>query len=265
LTNSEALAQLREKDLRSLALAIRTERVYPPFPFASLARITGSTMAGPISVALQTLSAKGCSSEALATCVEMIAEVSDRKSSFEDSVQLVMTGPLESSIEHRDTKVVVADLFRRAETSVLIAGYAIHQGRHVLEELATRMESSEGLNVQMFLNLGIRPGTTETPVELVARFVREFKTRHWPSGYRLPEVYYDRRVLAASNRLPVSLHAKCVVRDNEELFVSSANFTEAAQNRNIELGVLMTSPSLAKQTTSFFGRLVKEDICVRAI
>jgi hypothetical protein len=115
-------------------------------------------MAGPVSAALQNISDKGCSSDALATCIEMLGEVSAARSSFEDSVQLVMTGPIESGAQHRDTKVVVSDLFRRARSSVLIAGYAIHQGRQVLEELAFRMESNQALRVRMFLNLAIKWG-----------------------------------------------------------------------------------------------------------
>jgi phosphatidylserine/phosphatidylglycerophosphate/cardiolipin synthase-like enzyme len=63
----------------------------------------------------------------------------------------------------------------------------------------------------------------------------------------------------------VAFHAKCVVLDEAELFVSSANFTEAAQNRNVELGVLLQSPTLAKQATSFLAELVSDHICERAL
>lgn len=222
-------------------------------------------MAEQVSAALQTLSSKGCTADALATCIEMLSEVSAARSSFEDSVQLVMTGPGESDTHYRDTRVVVSDLFRRAETSVLIAGYAIHQGRQIFEELAFRMASNENLHVRMFLNLAVKSGNTNEPNEAVARFVKDFKNRHWLPNHRLPEVYYDRRSLEALSVAPVALHAKCIVLDEKALFISSANFTEAAQNRNIELGVLMTSPILAKQATSFFAQLIKEGICLRAI
>jgi hypothetical protein len=35
---------------------------------------------------------------------------------------------------------------------------------------------------------------------------------------------------------PVAFNSKCVIRDAKELFVSSANFNQAARNRNIEMG-----------------------------
>jgi len=38
--------------------------------------------------------------------------------------------------------------------------------------------------------------------------------------------------------------------------VSSANFTEAAQERNIEVGLLVRSPRLADQLTNHFDSLL---------
>ena len=80
----------------------------------------------------------------------------------------------------------------------------------------------------------------------------------------MPELYYDCRSLAAAEG-PVSLHAKCIVVDGREIFISSANFTEAAQHRNIEVGVLIRSNVLARQATEFFEAMVAERVCVPAV
>ena len=53
-------------------------------------------------------------------------------------------------------------------------------------------------------------------------------------------------------RLRASLHAKCVVVDKELAFVSSANFTEAAQTKNIEVGVTLRSAAFAKRLAEHF-------------
>jgi phosphatidylserine/phosphatidylglycerophosphate/cardiolipin synthase-like enzyme len=63
-------------------------------------------------------------------------------------------------------------------------------------------------------------------------------------------VFYDPRSLARDAAQRSSLHAKCVVIDRRVAFVSSANFTEAAQVRNIEVGALIES-------SHFAGRLVE--------
>jgi phosphatidylserine/phosphatidylglycerophosphate/cardiolipin synthase-like enzyme len=59
------------------------------------------------------------------------------------------------------------------------------------------------------------------------------------------------------------LHAKCVIVDAHHVFVSSANFTEAAQQRNIEVGLLVRSLRLAKQLTDHFDTLVGSGALVR--
>jgi phosphatidylserine/phosphatidylglycerophosphate/cardiolipin synthase-like enzyme len=42
-----------------------------------------------------------------------------------------------------------------------------------------------------------------------------------------------------------SLHAKCVVVDGRLVFVTSANFTDRGQTRNVEVGVVLDEPRLA--------------------
>ena len=54
-----------------------------------------------------------------------------------------------------------------------------------------------------------------------------------------------------------SLHAKCVVVDTEHVFVSSAIFTEAGQERNIEVGLKLRSQLIAGQLIRHF-RMLRE-------
>jgi phosphatidylserine/phosphatidylglycerophosphate/cardiolipin synthase-like enzyme len=51
-----------------------------------------------------------------------------------------------------------------------------------------------------------------------------------------------------------------VVVDARHVFLSSANFTEAGQQRNIELGLLLCSPIIASRILRFFDFLVKTQI-----
>jgi len=259
---SAALARLGEADLRALAAAIRSRRLGPQFEMSAVQRITGQSMAAAVADALKNLSLEGCTPGGLASCLEAIADSVAARSSVEDAVQLVMTGP-EGRAYHRDTAVVVQDLFRRAERSVLVAGFAFYQGKEVFEELGRRMEELPELHVRIFLNVARKPEDTGSAAEVVSGFVQKFKAFNWPTGCRLPEFYYDCRSLADAEG-PVSLHAKCIVLDGREIFISSANFTEAAQHRNIELGVLVKSAALARQATEFFEAMVDEHVCLRA-
>jgi hypothetical protein len=47
--------------------------------------------------------------------------------------------------------------------------------------------------------------------------------------------------------------------------VSSANFTEAGQHRNIEVGLLLSCQMIAERITGFFNRLAEEAHLERAL
>lgn len=76
-------------------------------------------------------------------------------------------------------------------------------------------------------------------------------------------VFYDPRALDPDPRSRAVLHAKCVVVDRVRALVTSANFTPSAQLRNIELGVLLDSPSLARQVAEQFDGLVQAQKLLR--
>ncbi|MEO8367597.1 MAG: phospholipase D-like domain-containing protein, partial [Candidatus Solibacter sp.] len=106
---------------------------------------------------------------------------------------------------------------------------------------------------------------TSTDGQLIAAFAHRFRTDHWPSDRALPEIYFDPRSLAVDAKRRAVLHAKCVVVDGRTAFVSSANFTEAAQERNIEVGVLVRSQVIAERLVAFFSALISTGAARRAL
>jgi phosphatidylserine/phosphatidylglycerophosphate/cardiolipin synthase-like enzyme len=96
--------------------------------------------------------------------------------------------------------------------------------------------------------------------------VRELATRIrdqiWP-GKRLPEVFYDPRSLETEGNKRAVLHAKTVVVDGRFTLLTSANFTEAAHERNIEAGVMVDDPRLAERVTRQFDHFVEARVLRR--
>jgi phosphatidylserine/phosphatidylglycerophosphate/cardiolipin synthase-like enzyme len=197
----------------------------------------------------------GMQPSAAAHTLELLASAVSGLTPVEDLVDLVMTGPPVAGYENRDTGVVLSDLFRQAEKTVLIAGYAVYQGQKVFHALAQRMVERPLLRTRMFLDIQRKPGDTSSPTELVRRFAHRFQSDEWPTGSPTPEVFYDPRALLSDRVKRAALHAKCVVADGREVFVSSANFTEAAQERNIEIGLLLHSTAIAGRLIRFFDSL----------
>ncbi len=56
------------------------------------------------------------------------------------------------------------------------------------------------------------------------------------------------------------LHAKAVVADDEVVFITSANLTEAAFDRNIEIGLLVRDRALAAHVSSHFRGLIDREL-----
>jgi phosphatidylserine/phosphatidylglycerophosphate/cardiolipin synthase-like enzyme len=70
-------------------------------------------------------------------------------------------------------------------------------------------------------------------------------------------VVYDPRALGEGESARASMHAKCVVIDGHTAFVGSAVLTEAAQQRNIEVGLIVRTPEVAYALKAHFDALIR--------
>lgn len=260
-----ALLSLSPTELRTVAASLRSGRLCAPYSASSLGRHMAESIAGSVSAHLQEMSDTGMQPTAIAYSLELLASARSELSSVGDLIDLVLTGPQVAGAEHRDTSVVVSDLFRKSEEAILIAGYAVYQGQKVFHALAERMAERPALKVRMFLDIQRRPGDTSSSAEIVRRFAHRFQSEEWPLGRPCPEILYDPRALSTDRIRRAALHAKCVVADCRDVFVSSANFTEAAQERNIEVGLLLHSVSVAERLNRFFDTLCESGQFLRAL
>jgi phosphatidylserine/phosphatidylglycerophosphate/cardiolipin synthase-like enzyme len=241
--------------LERLAEALAARRLAPPYSDLALKHYLPEPEAAAVATELQHLAASGVGPEPLAHMLRLLGEERTEQQQAGDRVELVWSGPEVDSASTRDTGVVVRELFAEARHSVLVAGFAVWQGKHVFKVLADRMDADAGLVVRMFLNVARPHGDDRSEAEILRRFAEEFRQHEW-SGQRLPRVFFDPRAVTLGAGPKTSLHAKCIVVDDERTLVTSANFTEAAQERNIEAGVLITDPIFARSLRAQFETLV---------
>jgi len=167
-----------------------------------------------------------------------LAEREDRR----PTPELVWTGPEAPAGTARDTAIVLRALFEGARESVLLAGYSFDHAQAVLAPLHRSM-ADHGVQARFFVDVKqIEEG--QVAEAHLAKLLGGFVTHNWPFGEPRPRIYYDRRALTPGPPW-CSLHAKCVVVDGVKAFISSANFTQRGQERNIEVGVLIEDPGFA--------------------
>lgn len=172
-------------------------------------------------------------------------------------LELVWTGPETRASIARSTALVVERLFNEATRSVIIGGYRFDT-QDILEPLHRAM-TERGVTVTVFVDID---GATANPSEADAfatAFIDKWLREVWPVGAPRPAVYYDPRT-AIRGDVPgyewATLHAKCVVVDDERSLITSANFTDRGQTRNIEVGVLIADTAFSEQLAGQWRQLV---------
>lgn len=171
------------------------------------------------------------------------AVIAERRRIVGQEAELVWTGPETKVSGARDTAVVLRELFANARKSVLIAGFRFDHGKTLLEPLHAVMRDHR-------VACSIFADRSEAEA---------FIGREWPFGPPFPEVYFDGRGEQFS-----SVHAKCVVVDEQEVLVTSANFTDRGQRRNVEVGVLLSDRGFAERLTRQWNSLISAGTFVQA-
>lgn len=257
---SSPLHELPRATLAQLAEELeRGQIAWPPSSF-TLANHVPANLLESVSEELAALSRHGMQARHVAWWLRAIVREREHTQLIQDEIELVWTGYEGTTTSSRDTKVVVHNLFSNANFSVVIAGYAIAQGKTIFEPLATRMEERPSLQVRMYLNIIRQHGDARHSHMLIEDFAETLRRDHWP-WKKKPEIYIATGGLAQDG--PKSaLHAKVVIVDGVQSLITSANFTEAAQLRNIEAGVLIHRPTFAQSLLSQFDGLIREGVLI---
>ncbi|MCX8007162.1 MAG: DISARM system phospholipase D-like protein DrmC [Coriobacteriia bacterium] len=241
-----------------LAASLRSGLLVPPYTVAAVAAATGERFAGidDVVARLEELDRQGIPPAG----VSLILDAHQAVAAQALRVDFVWSGPEVSGLHARDTRRVYEELLGTATSSVWASTCAFFDGPKAFEVLSKRMDAVEDLHVVLLLNIERKWGDTTSADELVRRFADRFWGVEWP-GNRRPSVFYDPRSLEVGRPAGV-LHAKAVVKDDEAVFVTSANLTEAALDRNIETGLLVRDRALAMTVVAHFRGLIDKGLLV---
>ena len=239
--------------LRACAAALRSGQLVRPLSRMALARV--AQCSERLGATLLRLDSEGLAPAHMALLLDVSAEAAEARMNGPMSADLVWTGPEAPTSHSRDTAVVVEELFFNAQRQVLVSSFVVQQGSIVFKPLAVRMEQVPNLRVRLFLHVARAWKDTRDESELLREFAAHFGEQ-WPWPKR-PEVYYDPRTVTLDKAESATWHAKCVLVDEDFAFVTSANFTEWAHQRNVEAGVLLRNQHFADQLRQQFDGLIQ--------
>ena len=250
----DALAASRRNDLLRLADLLDAGLLTPPFSALALREHFSEADTTPMAKSLGEFSRHEMQPQHIALLLRAFAAGTQAPDDALPRIEVVVSGP-DSTGGARDTGVVTRQLFDKARERVLAVGFAVHQGKSVFKALAHRLDKDDTLEAILCIDVRRQHGNTTVDRDIVQRFAAEFVRDEWP-GERLPRLYYDPRSLNPLGGTTSALHAKCVLIDGREALVTSANFTEAAHERNIELGLLVDSMAVVSRIEEHFMSLI---------
>ena len=246
--------RLDRQDIIRLADLLEAGLLTPPITALSLRDHFATTHAESVAQCIKKLGNEGVPPNQVSVVLRAFVAGAQTAAKHSLTVEIVTSGP-DATGSARDTGVVVRQLFAKAQKRVLAVGFAVHQGKAVFKVLADRLDSNSSLEAILCIDVRRQFGDTSIDRDILRRFAIEFVHNEWP-GTRLPCVYYDPRSLKATGVTASSMHAKCVVANGREALVTSANFTEAEQTRNIELGLLVKSEPIVRKVEGHFISLI---------
>jgi cardiolipin synthase len=146
------------------------------------------------------------------------------------TTELVWTGPSTPVVPVRRTEQVLSDLIRGAERKLTMTSFGIFQVPRLVEELERSLERGIALRIV----LGDREWHSDQEIDRQRHQLGRVVTAQasllqWPP---------DRRSRDEQGHAGL-MHVKAAVADSRVAFLTSANLTEAALERNMELGVLI--------------------------
>jgi len=142
------------------------------------------------------------------------------------SVELVWTGPGTGMVPIRHTPQVLTGLIDEARQRLFLVSFVAYNVGKVIDALRQAIE--RGVQVRALLEQSKEHGGNVT-VDSIAMLKQKLPRA---------QLYEWDRSTCNTIQNP-SVHAKCAVADGETAFVTSANLSEAAMERNMELGILI--------------------------
>lgn len=162
-----------------------------------------------------------------------------------ENIELVWTGPKSEFVPVRRTEQVLLQLVNQAKDRIFIVSFVTY-GIPALEQ-ALIQAMDRGVDLSILIERGEEEGgkLSFDPVGALASNLPGATLYIWPPDNREKDEYGNYG----------AVHAKCAVADGDVAFLTSANLTGAALEKNMEMGLLIRGGTIPTAIQRHFDAL----------
>lgn len=162
------------------------------------------------------------------------------------SAELVWTGPSTGMVPLRHTEQVLCEVIESAREKIFLVCFVAYEVPSIIRSLQDAVNRYVRINVLLEASTEHGGRVTVDSVKAMKEAVPSANIYGWNSHSLKSE----------SGRFNGSVHAKCAVADGKLAFITSANLSIAAMERNMEIGVLVKGGLLPDELHRHLDALV---------
>ena len=181
--------------------------------------------------------------------LKLLMEIKNIKNQTDENTSLAWSSPIKYHEKIDQTYSIFLKMINNANKSIIFVGYAmINDENEEIFEALKKSAKERNVKIKIIFDKATKAKKwgkwTKSPKKII--------TKVWGDIQYFPEIYtYDHS--------ESSLHAKFLVVDEQEIFVTSANMTDRAMTRNLEMGIKHRG-KIAKDASEMVDLLIKKKI-----
>lgn len=164
----------------------------------------------------------------------------------QQTTELVWTGPITPFVSTRRTEQVLLQVINSAKENLFITSFVAYNISTIVTALNTA--SARGVNIIMLLEASIEHGGSIN-IDAIGKMRSLIPNLRLYSWNNKGEGFEEGRV-----------HAKIAVADDQICFITSANLTAYAMEKNMEAGVLINGGNIPKSLVEHLHVLIEMNI-----
>lgn len=231
------------------AIATRVRRTDAPKASAALAGVVGTPMAsGVVEQLVDAWKASAVSADELASMLLAATHVFT-KVVAEQSTELVWTGPTTPFVSARRTEQALLQIINAAKTSLFITSFVAYDVSTIVKAL--NAAQNRGVSIAMLLESSQDHGGSIN-IDVIGKMRALVPNAQLYAWRDKADEFADGRV-----------HAKVAVADASICFITSANLTGYAMEKNMEAGVLISGGHIPRLLDQHLRLLVDTKVVSR--